>query len=195
MNSLLTPGLLLSAYAQGFFPMAGEDGRLRWYNPHPRAILPLDHFHCPRRLARVVQQEVFEIRLDTAFTAVMEACAAPAADRPVTWITPEMIAAYTALHHLGFAHSVESWQAGQLVGGLYGVSLGGFFAGESMFSRRPNASTVALVYLVRHLRQRGFDLLDVQFETPHLKRFGVITLPRTHYLHRLQTALTRPVHF
>lgn len=195
MNPLLTPDLLLSAYAQGFFPMAEEDGSLRWYNPHPRAILPLDAFHCPRRLARLVQQAVFEVRLDTAFTAVMEACAAPAADRPTTWISPEMIAAYTTLHRLGFAHSVESWQAGRLVGGLYGVAIGGFFAGESMFSHCANASKVALVHLMRHLQQRGFTLLDVQFETPHLKRFGTVTLPRSRYLRQLQAALALPVHF
>ncbi|MFQ5436219.1 MAG: leucyl/phenylalanyl-tRNA--protein transferase, partial [Anaerolineae bacterium] len=161
----LIPELLLSAYAQGIFPMAHEDGRILWYDPDPRAILPLTGFHAPRRLLRTVRQDVFEVRVDSAFTAVMRACAAPAPNREETWINEELIAAYTQLHRLGFAHSVEAWQGGKLVGGLYGVTLRGLFAGESMFSWKTDASKVALVHLVWRLREGGFQLLDVQFMT------------------------------
>ena len=155
----LTPAILLNAYSQGIFPMADEDGTIYWYDPDPRAILPLEAFHLPRSLARTIRRGVFEIRFDTAFHAVMTACAQPAPGRDRTWISPEFIEVYAELHELGFAHSVESWQAGELVGGLYGVTLGGLFAGESMFSRTTDASKVALAYLVDHLRHQGFLLL------------------------------------
>jgi len=185
----LTPAILLNAYSQGIFPMADEDGTIYWYDPDPRAILPLEAFHLPRSLARTIRRGVFEIRFDTAFHAVMTACAQPAPGRDRTWISPEFIEVYAELHELGFAHSVESWQAGELVGGLYGVTLGGLFAGESMFSRTTDASKVALAYLVDHLRHQGFLLLDTQFMTDHLRRFGAIEISRREYHARLVKAL------
>lgn len=185
----LTPQLLLSAYCEGIFPMAHEDGRIYWYDPDPRAIIPLDGFHVPRRLARVVRANAFEVRVDTAFTAVMQACAAPTDGRETTWISPEFVRAYTDLHQRGFAHSVECWQDGRLVGGLYGVSVQGLFAGESMFSLVPNASKVALVHLVDRLRRGGFQLLDTQFMTDHLRQFGTIEISAAAYKRRLAQAL------
>ncbi|MBE2200786.1 MAG: leucyl/phenylalanyl-tRNA--protein transferase [Anaerolinea sp.] len=191
----LTPRLLLSAYAQGVFPMAEDDGQIYWYQPDPRAILPLSSFHVPRRLQRTVQQGVYQVYMNTAFEAVMRFCAAPAPERKKSWINEEIIAAYTRLHQLGFAHSVESWLNGRLVGGLYGVALGGFFAGESMFSRERDASKVALVHLVGHLRARGFLLLDVQFMTDHLQRFGAVAIPDALYQQYLAQALPVQTHF
>lgn len=191
----LQPRPLLSAYAQGIFPMAHENGAIYWYDPDPRAILPLEGFHVPSRLARTVRQETFEIRRDSAFREVMEACAAPAAGREETWISPDIINAYTRLHNLGYAHSVESWQEGELVGGLYGVAINSFFAGESMFSRERDASKVALVHLVRHLRARGFLLLDIQFVTEHLRQFGAVEIPRSEYQERLWVALLKENEF
>ncbi len=184
----LTPQILLSAYTQGIFPMA-HNGEIYWYQPDPRAILPLDAFHIPRSLQRVLKQALFQLTTDSAFEAVMRFCAAPAPGRESTWISEEFIAAYTQLHHLGYAHSVEAWQDGRLVGGLYGVAIGGFFAGESMFSRQRDASKVALVYLVQRLRARHFQLLDVQFMTEHLRRFGAIEIPDKEYQQRLRRAL------
>ncbi len=175
--------------------MAHEDGRIYWYDPDPRAIIPLDRFHIPRSLRRTIRQQLFEIRIDTEFTAVMEACAAPDAGREETWINNNLIQAYTRLHRLGFAHSVEVWQAGELVGGLYGVVIGGFFAGESMFSHVRDSSKVALAYLVEHLNQRQFHLLDTQFMTEHLRRFGAVEIPATEYKMRLNRALLAPVTF
>ncbi len=191
--SPLTPEILLSAYSQGIFPMAheNEDGAIYWYDPDPRAILPLDGFHVPRSLARAMKKRPFEIRVDTAFTAVMHACA----QREPTWISAEIIAAYTRLHKLGFAHSVESWVDGKLAGGLYGVALRGLFAGESMFSRETNASKIALVYLVRRLRERGYQLLDIQFMTAHLRQFGAVEIPSAVYKQRLEQALRVRVQF
>lgn len=191
----LTPRLLLSAYAQGVFPMAEDDGQIYWYQPDPRTILPLSSFHVPRRLQRTVQQGVYQVYMNTAFEAVMRFCAAPAPERKKSWINEEIIAAYTRLHRLGFAHSVESWLNGRLVGGLYGVALGGFFAGESMFSRERDASKVALVHLVGHLRARGFLLLDVQFMTDHLQRFGAVEIPDALYQQYLAQALPVQTHF
>jgi leucyl/phenylalanyl-tRNA---protein transferase len=191
----LTPQLLLSAYCQGIFPMAHEDGRIYWYDPDPRAILPLEAFHLSRSLARLVGKRPFTIRANTDFEEVMRACAAPGPGRGQTWISQEIIAAYTRLHRLGFAHSVEAWQNGRLVGGLYGVAIGGLFAGESMFHHERDASKVALVHLVRGLRQRGFRLLDVQFMTDHLAQFGAVEIPRPVYKARLLRALRVPAHF
>ena len=169
--------------------MADEDGTIYWYEPDPRAILPLDRFHIPRSLARTLQKNPFEIRVDTAFTAVMQACAAPAPGREETWISPALITAYTQLHQLGFAHSVEAWAEGRLVGGLYGVALRGLFAGESMFSQQTNTSKASLVYLVERLRERKFRLLDVQFMTEHLSRFGAVEIPGAAYKERLAQAM------
>ncbi len=166
--------------------MADEFGNIHWFDPDPRAIIPLDErFHVPKRLTRTVRHGTFEIRVDTAFRAVMEACAA----RDETWISDEFIAVYTELHRMGFAHSVESWLDGELVGGLYGVALRGLFAGESMFSHRRDASKVALVHLVEQLRHNGFTLLDTQFITAHLAQFGAMEIPRGEYLLLLSDAM------
>lgn len=191
----LQPRPLLAAYTQGIFPMAHEDGEIYWYDPDPRAILPLGDFHVPTRLERTVRQEVYEVRRDSVFRRVVEACAAPSSGREETWISAEIVAAYTRLHHLGYAHSVESWQDGELVGGLYGVAINSFFAGESMFSRERDASKVALVHLVRHLHERRFLLLDIQFMTEHLRQFGAVEISRHEYQQRLRQALLKENHF
>ncbi|WP_396627167.1 leucyl/phenylalanyl-tRNA--protein transferase [Luteitalea sp.] len=178
--------LLLRAYALGWFPMGtGRRGRIEWFSPDPRGILPLEAFHAPSRLGRVVRQARFEVRIDTAFEAVMRACA----DRDETWITEDILQSYVALHRLGHGHSVETWQEGRLVGGLYGVALGGAFFGESMFHTATDASKVALVALVERLRARGFVLLDTQWVTPHLAQFGGTEIRRAEYLARLEAAL------
>jgi leucyl/phenylalanyl-tRNA---protein transferase len=191
-NSTIEPALLLRAYAMGVFPMADRHGRVGWYDPDPRAIIPLDSFHVPRRLARTLRNGGFEIRIDYDFEGVIAACAAPAPDQPEraeTWITPGLIASYLALHRLGYAHSVEAYRDGQLAGGLYGVALRGLFAGESMFSRARDASKVALVALVARLRAGGYLLLDTQFLTAHLAGFGAVEIPRVEYQRRLAEAL------
>lgn len=185
----LSPETLLSAYMQGIFPMAHEDGRIYWYSPNPRAILPLDGLHVSQSLRRVLHRGAFDVRFDTDFAAVIAACAAPAPGREQTWISAELQRAYVDLHRLGFAHSVEAWQGAELVGGLYGVSIRGFFAGESMFSRRRDASKVALYYLVQHLRARDFQLLDTQFQTAHLMKMGAVEISRRRYLALLRQAL------
>jgi leucyl/phenylalanyl-tRNA--protein transferase len=187
--------LLLNAYSQGIFPMADEDGSIYWYDPDPRAILPLESFHVPRSLARRIRRGGFEIRVDTAFREVITACAEPAPGRETSWISPEFIEAYGELHKLGFAHSVEIWIDDELAGGLYGITLRGLFAGESMFSWVTDSSKIALVHLVERLRQGGFCLLDVQFMTPHLKRFGAIEVLRAEYKVRLAQALTVEARF
>jgi leucyl/phenylalanyl-tRNA--protein transferase len=192
---VLTPDLLLSAYAQGIFPMAGEDDRIYWYDPDPRAILPLDNFHLPRSLRRTIRKGEYGISRDKAFGDVIRACAQPALGREETWINQEIIEAYEQLHHLGFAHSLEVWRNDLLIGGLYGVSLNGLYAGESMFSREKNASKVALVYLVAHLRRQGFVLLDIQFLTEHLERFGAIEITRDEYKKSLALALNHPAKY
>ncbi len=185
---------LLYAYSHGVFPMA-EDDVIYWYEPDPRAILPLDAFHVSRSLTRTLRQARFEIRVNYDFAAVIAACAAAAPGREQSWISGDIQAAYLALHRAGYAHSVEAWQDGRLAGGLYGVAINSFFAGESMFSLVRDASKVALVHLVRRLRDRRYQLLDVQFSTPHLRRFGAIEIPRLEYLRRLRLALAQPNHF
>ncbi len=170
--------------------MANQDGEIYWYDPDPRTIIPLDKFHVPRRLARTVRQGKFDIRMDISFREVMEACAALAPNRDTTWINSEIIDSYCKLHQLGFAHSVETWVEGELVGGLYGVTARGLFAGESMFSWVKDSSKIALVYLVKHLRQQGFSLLDTQFMTEHLGRFGAVEISREAYKQRLAQALS-----
>lgn len=188
----LTPDLIVHAYCQGIFPMADDDGTVGWYSPDPRAIIPLDdRFHVPRSLRKAVRRAPYEIRFDTAFEAVMRGCA----DRAETWISEGIIAAYTALHRHGLAHSVEAWQDGQLVGGLYGVSLGGAFMGESMFAHAPDASKICVVHLVERLRARGYVLLDSQMHTDHMARFGLLLIPRSEYLLRLEQALHLARHF
>lgn len=166
-----------------------DDPRLYLFDPEMRGIIPLNGFHVPRRLARRVRSGRFEMRIDCAFNDVIEACAAPRPDHPETWINRTILKLYAALHQRGAAHSVESWRDGELVGGLYGVVLGGAFFGESMFSRETDASKVALVHLVDHLRRRGFQLLDTQFLTDHLEIFGAIEIPREEYRARLGRAL------
>jgi leucyl/phenylalanyl-tRNA--protein transferase len=189
----IDPALLIRAYREGIFPMALEDGEIGWFSPDPRGIIPLETFHVPARLARVVRHAAFEIRVDSAFEEVMRACAA---DRDEgTWISETIVGSYVALHRLGLAHSVEAWHEGTLAGGLYGVQLGGAFFGESMFHRVTDASKVALVALVDRMTRQGFALLDVQWITPHLQRFGAIEIPRAEYLRRLATALRRDCHF
>ncbi|MEZ4699628.1 MAG: leucyl/phenylalanyl-tRNA--protein transferase [Rhodothermales bacterium] len=187
MDTELTPELLLRAYAMGVFPMADdrEGGAIYWYAPDPRAILPLDGFRASKNLMKVVRRQRFEVVTDRDFEGVMRACS----DRPATWISDEIVEAYTALHRFGFAHSVECWLDGELAGGLYGVALGGAFFGESMFHRVRDASKVALVHLVEALRRLGYTLLDTQFTTSHLAQFGVIEIPRDAYEERLKQAL------
>jgi leucyl/phenylalanyl-tRNA--protein transferase len=183
---VLTPELLIRAYCSGVFPMAdARTGRISWYAPDPRAIIPLERFHLPRSLARTIRRGVYEVRVNTAFGEVMRGCA----DRAETWISAEIVHAYTELYRLGLAHSVEAWRGDALAGGLYGVALGGAFFGESMFSRQTDASKVALVALVERLRQRGYVLLDTQWVTDHLARFGAIEIPRAEYEQRLAKAL------
>lgn len=173
--------------------MADHDGEIYWYDPNPRAIIPLDTFHVPRRLAREVRRGRYDIRVDTVFRRVMEECAQPTPDREETWISDELIDIYEVLHHTGIAHSVEAWQEGELVGGLYGVAIRGLFAGESMFSRAPNASKIALVHLVERLRRGGFLLLDTQFITSHLAQFGAYEISRAEYKRRLAAAIDNSV--
>ncbi|MFC3711824.1 leucyl/phenylalanyl-tRNA--protein transferase [Sphingoaurantiacus capsulatus] len=188
----LDPELLLKAYAAGVFPMA--DGReadeLFWVDPRRRGVLPLDSFHLPRSVAKLLRQERFELTADGAFEDVMRACAEPAPDRSESWINPSILDGYTRLHRLGFAHSIECWQDGELAGGLYGVKLGAAFFGESMFTRVRDASKVALAHLVARLRVGGFQLLDTQFLTTHLARFGAIEIPRGAYRSSLDSALS-----
>ena len=179
---------LLNAYASGWFPMAVAPGEIRWYSPDPRGIIPLDAFHVPARLARTLRRSRFDIRLDTAFRAVIRGCA-DRDDEDGNWIDDEILESYCALHEKGIAHSVEAWQGGRLVGGLYGVALGGAFFGESMFHHVRDASKAALVALVEHLRRRGFVLLDTQWVTEHLQQFGAIEVPRRRYLRLLDAAL------
>jgi leucyl/phenylalanyl-tRNA---protein transferase len=187
----LTTGILLQAYASGIFPMAesANDPELFWVDPKRRGILPLDAFHVPRRLKRVLRHGTLAVRTDTAFEAVMRGCAEASETRPTTWINDEILQLYGALFARGAAHSVECWHEGELVGGLYGVSLGAAFFGESMFSRVTDASKVALVHLVARLRLGGYRVLDTQFLTPHLAQFGGIEISRSRYHRMLADAL------
>lgn len=189
--------LLLRAYAVGVFPMAEDhlSQRIDWIEPRRRGIIPLDAFHVPRSLRRTMRRGGYELRLDHDFETVIRACATPAPDRPRTWLNEALIRSYTALADAGFAHSVEIWRDGALVGGLYGVRLGGAFFGESMFSRVTDSSKIALVHLVELLNAGGFLLLDAQFLTAHLQRFGAIEIGRAAYLARLREALQAPATF
>lgn len=181
----LDPTLVISAYAQGIFPMADPNGDIHWYAPDPRAILEHENLYVSRSQRATIRKGIYEIRMDTAFEATMRCCA----EREETWINEAFIAAYTQLHYAGFAHSVEAWKDGILAGGLYGVALGGAFMGESMFSRATNAAKVCLVTLVEHLKARGYVLHDTQFLTPHLATLGVTEIPRRVYERRLKRAL------
>ncbi|MCM2441976.1 leucyl/phenylalanyl-tRNA--protein transferase [Agrobacterium vitis] len=188
----ITPDILLRAYSIGLFPMAesSDDPELFWVEPDLRGIIPLDSFHYSKSLAKIIRQKPFDIRFDTAFAAVLDKCAEPAPDRPSTWINQTIRDLYTALFHMGHAHSVEAFEGDELVGGLYGVSLGAAFFGESMFSRRSNASKICLVHLVDRLRSQGFVLLDTQFTTEHLKTFGAIDVAKDEYSKMLDEAVT-----
>jgi len=191
-KSSLTINQLLAAYARGYFPMADgrESEEIRWYHPERRGILPLDAFHIPRTLQRFLRKCPYEVKVDTDFAGVIRACAdARSLNRTDTWINDTMIAMYCDLAHLGAAHSVECWLEDRLVGGLYGVSLGGAFFGESMFSHAANASKVALTHLVERLRSAGYLLLDTQYVNDHLKQFGVLEISREDYLALLANAL------
>ena len=182
-NNGITVDILLRAYSAGLFPMAdsADDPELFWVEPEIRGIIPLNDFHISKSLAKAMRKKPFEIRFNTAFEAVMAGCAAEAPDRPSTWINATIRRLYTELHQIGHAHSVEAWEGDELVGGLYGVTLGSAYFGESMFSRRTNASKICLVYLVERLRERGFTLLDTQFTTEHLKTFGAVDIPKADY--------------
>ena len=182
---MISASLLLHAYRSGVFPMAVEHGEIAWFSPDPRTIIPLDTFHVPHGLKRTLKKNLFEIRISTAFEAVMRRCA----QRRETWINEEIIESYVNLHREGYGHSVEAWQDGKLAGGLYGVAIGGAFFGESMFHVVTDASKVALHALVVRLRERGYSLLDTQWTTPHLERFGVLEIPRKKYLEHLAAAL------
>ena len=194
---MIPSDLLLAAYASGWFPMADEEGVISWYSPDPRGILPLESFHVPSRLRRTLRHAAVSVQIDGAFEEVMWACAEAERDGEDsgTWISEEIVDSYCELHALGYAHSVEVRDAGSLVGGLYGVALGGTFFGESMFHTATNASKIALVALVDRLRARGFTLLDTQWTTPHLEQFGAIEIPRPEYLQRLEASLKLDVTF
>jgi leucyl/phenylalanyl-tRNA--protein transferase len=187
----ITPQVLLKAYAVGIFPMAesAEDPGLFWIEPEERGVIPLDEFHMPRRLRRTVASDRFEVRVDHDFGAVIDACAASTQERPKTWINARIRRLYGELFEMGAAHTIETWRDGRLVGGLYGVELGGAFFGESMFSRERDASKVALVHLVARLRAGGFRLLDAQFTTDHLRQFGAVDVPRDEYQALLEAAI------
>jgi leucyl/phenylalanyl-tRNA---protein transferase len=188
---IIPPDVLLDLYRNGLFPMADADGTIGIYDPPRRGIIPLDTFHVPDSLGKILRAHRFEIRIDAGFEEVMRACAA----REETWISDDIVESYTLLHELGHAHSVEAWRGGRLVGGLYGVHLGGAFFGESMFHTERDASKVALVALVARMRAQGFSLLDTQYVTPHLERFGAIEVPRTAYRRLLASALVLPCRF
>lgn len=193
MDNPLTPEILLQAYATGIFPMAesAEDDEIFWVDPKQRGIMPLDSFHISRSLKRRILRNAFTIRTNSDFSAVVRACA----DRPVTWINEPIFALYRTLHQQGHAHSLELWDGADLVGGVYGVALGGAFFGESMFSRRTDASKMALAYLVDHLRRGGFTLFDTQFLTPHLQSLGGVEISRNAYRQRLRQALEITANF
>jgi leucyl/phenylalanyl-tRNA--protein transferase len=189
----LRPRRLLDAYGRGIFPFFDEDSPILWWSPDPRAIIEMDGFHVSRRLARTIRTGRFEVTIDRDFDSVIRGCARAGTEG--VWITADMIAAYGELHRLGHAHSVEAWSDGQLAGGVYGVAIGGLFAGESMFTRVTDASKVALARLMEHLQTQGYVLFDVQFLNPHTASLGAVEISRREYLARLRAALRRPSTF
>ncbi len=197
MTNALTADLLLEAYRHGIFPMAEsrESDTIHWFRPEMRGIIPLDRFNLPRSLRKFLRTQPFEYRIDTAFAQIVEACGEPTQERRESWINSTLIHLYNELFHRGHAHSVECWQEGRLVGGLYGVHIGGAFFGESMFSRTSNASKAALVELVRILRQNGFVLLDTQYVNDHLRQFGIEEVPANQYENLLSNAIDKPCLF
>ena len=188
-------GMVLSGYLQGVFPMAESDGEIYWYGPDPRCIIPLDNYRPARSLRPVLNRQEFEIRINTEFKAVMTHCSIPRTEDDAMWISEEIIEVYTHLHQLGYAHSVEAWKDGELAGGLYGVSLGKVFFGESMFHRVNNASKVAFHELVLRLRERKYGLLDSQFINDNVKRFGAIEIPKAEFLALLKKNVSLERHF
>ncbi len=195
-ENVLSPELIIHGYHIGIFPMADSaHGKVRWYLPKMRAIIPLENFRVSRSLRQVINKNLFEIRFNTDFRTVIMNCAAPRKDSTETWISKDIIFAYYKLHELGYAHSVEAYQNDELVGGLYGVSIGGAFFGESMFYKVSNASKVALFALVSRLREREFKLLDSQFMNENVQRFGAIEVPHTDYMSRLNHAIDAPTSF
>lgn len=195
--SQITLDMLLRAYANGIFPMSESrhDPHISWFDPDKRGILPLKTFHMPRRLARTVRQDRYRVSVDEAFLDVIEGCASPRPGRWTTWINSAIIEMFSGLHSIRHAHSVECWDGDELVGGLYGVSLGAAFFGESMFSTQDNASKVALAHLMARLHHGGFRLLDTQFVTAHLEGFGAVEISRAEYLRRLKSAVTKEADF
>lgn len=191
----LTSAWILDAYRHGIFPWPFTDGELAWWSPDPRAVIELDRLHVPRSLARACRSGRFQVTCDRDFEGVIDGCATAGDREGRTWITPDMRRAYVTLHQEGHAHSIEAWHQGELAGGTYGLAIGGLFAAESMFYRVSDASKVALVHLVEHLRARGYGLLDIQQLTPHTARFGAVEVPRRDYLRRLAGALDLPVTF
>ena len=185
----LTADDLLYGYINGIFPMAEPDGTIYWYSPDPRAIIPIDSYKPQKSLRPVINKRTFEIRVDFDFEGVMHGCAAPRSQEDGTWISDDIIFAYTNLHKLGYAHSVEAYRENKLVGGLYGVSIGGVFFGESMFYKEANSSKVAFHYLIEILRANGYQLLDTQFINDNVLRYGAIEIPRTDYMEKLKKAL------
>ena len=194
-NNPLHAETLFYAYAQGYFPMADDQKGLQWFNPDPRAIIPLDTYKPAKSLRPILNKGLFEIRVDTQFESVMRACSMPRSEEDGVWISDEMVLAYTELHRLGFAHSVEAYLDDQLVGGLYGVSIGAVFCGESMFSKVPNSSKVAFHYLIQILNANQFELLDTQFINDNVLRYGAIEISRDTYLRRLAKALKKNCNF
>jgi leucyl/phenylalanyl-tRNA---protein transferase len=186
---------LIYGYMNGIFPMADADGSLYWYSPDPRAIIPLETYKPPKSLRPVLNQQVFEVRVDTDFEGVVRGCAAPRSGDDTTWISEEIVEAYTNLNKMGFAHSVEVYADNELVGGLYGVSIGAAFFGESMFYRVSNASKVAFHYLIQILKQQGYELLDTQFINDNVRRFGAIEISKAEYIKRLKEALNKKARF
>ena len=182
---------LIEAYSQGLFPMADEDGAIGWYEANPRAVVEIDGYRIPHDLKRILNRNSFEVHHDRSFEQVMRNCM----QRNPTWISEDMVRSYVALQRLGYAHSVETWRNGELVGGLYGVHIGGAFFGESMFHRAPHASKIALVHLLRHLQERNFSLHDAQMMTSTLQLFGAKNIPRSEYLRRLEAALKKKATF
>lgn len=188
----LSPERLIAAYSHGIFPWYNEAQPILWWSPDPRMVLFLDEFKIPRSLQKTLRQRRFELRADTAFRAVMEACAEPRAGQSGTWISPPVVDAYTRLHRMGYAHSVEAWRNGQLVGGLYGVAIGRMFFGESMFSARTNGSKIAIAHLAAQLDHWGFPLIDCQLETEHLSSLGASLMPRAQFVREVARLVQEP---
>ncbi|MHA8065648.1 leucyl/phenylalanyl-tRNA--protein transferase [Aquirufa sp. ROCK2-A2] len=190
-ENIITIEMLIDAYCSGFFPMADEMGEVLWYNPDPRAIIPFENYRVSKSLKPILNKKQFDIQINGNFEQVMRYCAAPRKEEDQTWINEEIIQLYVELHRMGLAHSVEAYREGRLVGGLYGVCLGGAFFGESMFSLESNSSKVAFHYLIQLLKSNGFSLLDSQFMNDNVKRYGAIEITRTEYLARLHEALPK----